>query len=159
MARSLKKYDPPKSLVIPSDLMPIFQAFSVESEKLAKVLLQQAGAAIYQKNREFSLDENKVKFSEEEIEGVYALMIAINPKDILETLHGVQIIVGHFLGMRKLSQPYPLDHKLGLKLLRMSSEAMERLTRKRNGGQQTVSVTYQNIGPSQQSLVTIPRKE
>ena len=159
MAKSLKKYAPPQTSTMSPGLAPIFQAFNVGSEKLAKDLLQQAGAAIYQKNREFSLDRNKMKFTKQEIDGVYALMLAINPKDIFETLYGVQIIVGHFLGMRKLSQAYPVDHKLGLKLLRMSSESMERLTKKRSGGQQNISVTYQNIGPSQQSLVALTNKE
>ena len=85
---------------------------------------------------------------------MYALMKAIKPIDVLETLSAAQIVAGHMLGMRKLAQPFEADQRLGLKLLRLSNDAMERLEKKRNGGHQNINVTYNNHGPSKQAIIS-----
>lgn len=154
MAQSRKKYPSPSCISVPKSLAPIVEAFSIESEEIAKTLLEKAAQAIYS-SRDAD-DWNPVgsrEVSDEEIDSVYALMKAIEPKDIIETLYGAQIIVGHLLGMRKLAQSHKEDQHLGLKLLRLSSDALEWLERKRTGGHQNITVSYHNNGPSMQALV------
>lgn len=160
MAQSQKKLITPQALAIPGVLEPIVEAFSVDSEKVAKALLKEAVETIYfGKKDDFCFESSPKPVTKKEIDGVYALMKSIKPTDIVEILYGVQIIVGHLLGMRKLAQPQFDDQNLGLKLLKLSSEALERLERKRGGGNQNINVTYHNSGPSMQSLVTPSTKE
>ena len=83
-----------------------------------------------------------VKISKQELNGVLSLMKGINPIDTLETLYAAQIVVSHLLGMRKLSNNYSSEQKVGLDLLRFSNEAMAALTRKRCGGHQNITVNY-----------------
>lgn len=157
MAQSQKTHHPLQSLAIPKAITPIIEAFTIDSEEVAKTLLKEAAAAIYyERENMFSLDDNARPVSKNEMDGVYALMRAINPKDFIEVLHGAQIIVGHLLGMRKLAQSCRDDQNLGLKLLRLSSEALERLERKRSG-HQNINVTYHNT--SMQAIMTQEKKE
>lgn len=160
MAQSQKKQSSPHTLEIPRTLAPIVEAFSENSEEIAKTLLEQAAAAIYyEKNDDYCFESTPRPVTKQEIDGVYALMKVIRPKDIVEALHGAQIIVGHLLGMRKLAQSRFEDQNLGLKLLRLSNDAMERLERKRSGGQQNANVIYNNNGLSMQAIINPPNKE
>ncbi len=155
MAQSQKTLLPPQKVTIPNTLASIVEVFSVESEEAAKILLKQAAAAIYYERKdEYSYRATPRDLTQEEIDGVYALMKAIKPIDVLETLSAAQIVAGHMLGMRKLAQPFEADQRLGLKLLRLSNDAMERLEKKRNGGHQNINVTYNNHGPSKQAIIS-----
>lgn len=135
MARSRKNRDFPREIQAPGSLVPLMQAFHVDSDNAAKSLIQTAVNAIYKKSQ-----YNPV--SEEELEGVIALMRGISPKDTLETLYAAQIVACHMLGMRKLTEQFNEDERLGLNLLRFSSEAMQQLERKRSGGAQNIVVNY-----------------
>jgi hypothetical protein len=152
MAQSQNLPTTHQDLTISKALTPIVEAFMVDSEELAKGLLNQAVNAIYYKKREeYSFDDVSKPITKKEIDEVFALMKTINPKDVIEALHGAQIIVGHLLGMRKLSQSCRDDQRLGIKLLRLSSDALERLERKRSG-HQNINVTYHNT--SMQTIVS-----
>lgn len=155
MAQSQKTISPGQVVSIPNALARIVDAFSVKSEDAAKTLFEQAAAAIYyEENDAFSFQSDPRPISKQEIDGVYALMKAIKPNDVLETLYAAQIVVGHMLGMRKLAQSCRDDLRLGLKLLRLSNDAMDRLVKKRNEGHQNINVTYNNLGPTNQALIT-----
>lgn len=152
MAQSQKIADSP--LVVPSSLATLVEVFSIESEETAKALISQAAAAIYfEKQDEFGFNSAPRPISKQEIDGVYALMRAIKPIDVLEALYAAQIVAGHMLGMRKLAQSCQDDQRLGLKLLRLSNDAMERLEKKRNSGHRNINVTYNNNAPSEQALI------
>jgi hypothetical protein len=149
MAKSLK-ITPPKALI------PLMQAFHVDSEKVAKALISEVINAI-------SFDDNtltKNKSSQEEIDAIISLMRGIKPRDTIETLYAAQIIASHILGMRKLSSCYADDQRLGLKMLQFCKESMGQLEKKRNGGTQNISVTYnyRNKGNALSQTV-IPSKE
>lgn len=137
MARSRKKGGSPQVIQAPSALVPLMQAFHVDSDEAAKCLIQQAANAIYKKGQYDPV-------SREELEGITALMRGISPQDTLETLYAAQIVACHMLGMRKLTEQFPEDERLGLKLLQFSNEAMQQLDRKRNGGTQNIIVNYTN---------------
>lgn len=145
MAQSQNLISPhQQDVAIPKAITPIVEAFMVDSEELARGLLNQAVNAIYYIKRDvYSFDDDSTPITKKEIDEVFALMKAINPKDIIEALHGAQIIVGHLLGMRKLSQSSRDDQRLGIKLLRLSSDALEKLERKRSD-HKNINVTYHN---------------
>lgn len=69
-------------------------------------------------------------------------MRGISPQDTLETLYAAQIVACHMMGMRKLTEQFSEDERLGLKFLQFSNEAMQQLDRKRNGGTQNITVNY-----------------
>lgn len=147
MARSRKKGGTPRVIQVASPLVPLMQAFHVDSDGAAKCLIQQAANAIY-KNDQYD------PISEEELEGITALMRGISPQDALETLYAAQIVACHMMGMRKLAESFNEDERLGLKLLQFSNVAMQHLDRKRNGGTQNIIVNYtsQNAVIAQQLL-------
>lgn len=111
-----------KNITIPKKLTPLVQAFSAD-ENSAKMLIIEAAQDTY------SLGTKNI--SNEEIEGVIALMKCINPKDTLEMIYGAQIIASHLFGIKLLSHSFKEDRVLGLKLLRFSNETMNQLQRKR----------------------------
>jgi len=135
-----QKLELPPSIDAPKALVPLMQAFHVDSEKVAKGLILEAATAIYGKD-DFG---RACVVSKSELDGIVALMKGINPKD--ETLYAAQIVVCHMLGMRRLAEHYRDDQKLGLNLLRFSSEAMQMLVKKRGGGTQNITVNYNYSG-------------
>lgn len=154
MARTTKNYITPQSLTAPKAMAPLVEAFNfIDSEKQCNLLIEQAAAAVYATDSGDSFVLCARKTTKEEISTVYELMKSIRPKDLLETLAAAQILVCHLLGMRKLQQVGTEDQILGLKLMRLSNEAMERLEKKRNGAHQNITVTYNNAGPSMQTLI------
>jgi hypothetical protein len=148
MAKPSKKDLIPCVVSIPQSLATIVEILSVESEDTAKLLLENVAKAIYYEEEGLFYSEAKQP-SKKEIQFVYELLKAIKPKDMLEALFGSQIIVGHLIGLKKLAQASREDQLIGLKLLKLSSESMERLDKKRNGCNQNISVTYHNNAPSQ----------
>lgn len=145
-----------REVTAPRAIVPLMHAFHVDSEKTALALILQAAKAIYGIDNLY----NKVVISKTELNGIMSLMRMINPRDTLETLYAAQIVASHMLGMRKLSEDHHLDHKLGLKLLRFSNDAMRQLERKRIGGQQNITVNYHYHGQGKAITQTIiPEKE
>ena len=147
MAKYQKTPPPPaKEVEVPQFLTPLMQAFRVGSEKEAKALLEEAAYAIYGREAEpegeFDFCKKKRVVSKDELERILSLMRGIIPKDTLETLYAAQIVVSYMLGIRKLSQSYQGDQKLGLNLFQFSSKAMEQLQRKRSKGTQHITVNY-----------------
>lgn len=143
MARFKKRQSPPSKTIQPlTALVPLMQAFHVDSDDTARALISQAANAVYGSN-----DFGARQVSDEEIDCVMSLMRGLKPKDTLETLCAAQIIVCNLLGMRKLSENYFEDQNLGLKLLKFGNEAMQGLEKKRNGGVQNITVNYNHNGP------------
>lgn len=153
MARHQKEQSPPSHAIqVPRDLVPLMQAFHVDSEKAAKALISEAANAIYVTH---DFMKGKKIISKSEMAGIVSLMRGICPKDTLETLYAAQIIVGHMLGMRKLSESHADDYRLGLNLLRFSNEAMQQLAKKRSGGSQNITVNYNYAGHSNALMQTV----
>lgn len=75
--------------------------------------------------------------------------------DSLETLFASQIVVGHLLGMKKLSEGCPDDQRIGLNLLRFSSEAMQMLIKKQTGATQNIVVNYSYNGQGNALMQTV----
>ena len=98
---------------------------------------------------------HKQSFSKEELDGVVSLIRSIKPKDSLETLFASQIVVGHLLGMKKLSESCLEDQKIELNLLRFSSEAMQMLLKKQTGATQNIIVNYSYNGQGNTSMQTV----
>lgn len=145
MAKSNKSsHSPLEGIVPPKSLIPLMQAFHVTSKRAAKSLITEAAKAISYPAEDFL---SKKEHSSEDIEVITDLVHGIKPKDSLETLYAAQIVASHMLGMRKLASSYPEDQKLGLKMLKFSSEAILQLDRKRNGACQNITVNYNNTGP------------
>ena len=133
MAKDQKLVSPPSlTIKAPQALVPLMQAFHVGSDKVAKSLIFEAARAIYGKETLYGGAVREI--SKSELDGVIALMKCINPMDSLETLYAAQIIVGHMLGMRNLSESHIESRKLGLNLLRFSNEAMQQLEKKTKRG-------------------------
>lgn len=149
-----QKFNEPLEISIPNALAPIVEAYSVESESTAKALIEKAAKAIYGRGE---YGEREVK--NEEVESTFALMKAIRPSNALETICASQVVVGHLLGLRKLSQSFKEDQRIGLKLLRFSNEALGCLEKLRGNGGQQINVVYQNVGPTVQTLVASTAKE
>lgn len=84
--------------------------------------------------------------SQDEVEVISSLMKGINPRDTVETLYAAQMVASHMLGMRKLSSTYHEDQKIGIRLLKFSSESMQQFERKRSGGTQNITVNYNHNG-------------
>ena len=136
MASSQKNVSPPPpAIAIPKTLAPLIEAFHASSEEVARRLVSQAISAVYGRT-------GRKQASEDEIDYVCFLMEGIQPADTLETLYGSQIIVCHMLGMKKLSEAYPLDRKLGMRLLRLENEAIQALDRKRKAGGKNITANY-----------------
>lgn len=122
MAQSQNSANPPSAISIPSILLPIIEAFSIESEVTAKALIRQSINMIYSQG------------TYEDVETIFNLMKAISPKDTLEIIYAAQIVLGYLLGMHKFSLSYPDDQILGLKLLKFSNDAMDELAKRRSKG-------------------------
>jgi hypothetical protein len=148
-----------KEITIPKKLEPIVRAFWADSEEAAKLLIIQAANAIYGNYEEETeietFYEKRHIITEEELEGVCAMMNGFNPQDMLETILASQIVVTHLLGLRKLAKPLIEDQRLGLNMLRFSSEAMNQLQKKRSGHTQNISVTYNYNGTGQALMQTV----
>jgi hypothetical protein len=148
-----KKTPPPSTeIAVPDKLAPIVAAFSAPSKEAAQSLIAQAARAIYANSDDFSFAARDA--TKEELDVIYELMQSLRPQDAMETLCASQIIAGHFLGMRKLAQSARGDNSIGIKLLRLSNDAMSLLVRKRQGGGQNITITYNNSAPSAQALIT-----
>lgn len=119
---------PVKSSNIPKAIVPIMQAFNVGSKEAARALLIEAAQTIYRNEFDFGCSR---AISEDELDVIEALMRGIAPKDTIETLMGAQIVLTHFLGIRRLGGSHIDDQRLGLNLLQFSSLSMQALERKR----------------------------
>lgn len=147
-----------KEITIPKKLAPLIQAFSAD-EQSARTLIIEAAKAIYTSHDSFGFSNCSI--SNEELEGVIALMNGISPKDTIEIIYGAQIITSHLLGLKLLSHSFATDQVLGLKLLRFSNEAMNQLQKKRTGGTNqniTVNYNYNGQGPALMQTV-FPTKD
>jgi hypothetical protein len=146
-------------ITIPKKLEPIVKAFYAESPETAKALIIQATKAIYgfDDDNDYlsSYGRKNHEITEEELEGICAMIDGIRPIDMLEALFASQIIVSHLLGLRKLARGHINDQRLGLKLLRFSSEAINQLQKKRSGGMQNICVTYNHNGPGPALVQTV----
>jgi hypothetical protein len=145
-------------ITIPKKLQPIVNAFYAESKEVAKALILQAAKAIYNLDAgddPFYIGRDK-KITDDELNGVCALMEAIKPRDMLEALFAAQIVVSHMLGMRKLAQGGTEESRIGLKMLRFSNEALSHLQKKRSGGMQNITVNYNYNGMPAPLISTIP---
>lgn len=151
-------------ITIPKKLEPIVRAFYSDSPEAAKVLIIQAVKAVYgsdeNDNKPFTF-RKKHTITEEELEGVCALIQGIKPQDTLEALIAAQIVASHLLGLRKLTKGYSEDRRIGLNMLRFSSEAISQLQKKRSGNMQNITVNYNCNGKGStliQTTVTSPDK-
>lgn len=147
-----------KEVIIPKTLAPLMRAFSAD-ENSARLLIVEAAKAIYTTHESFGISSCSI--SNDELEGVVALMRGIAPKDTLEMIYGAQIITSHLLGIKLLAHSFPADQTLGLKLLRFCSDAMHQLQKKRLGGTAqniTVNYNYNGQGPALMQTV-IPHKD
>jgi hypothetical protein len=152
MAKDEKSPTPPSMIDAPKALVPIMQAFYIESPKLAKSMVLEAARAIYGKESAYG---REIPISKSELDGIVSLIRSIKPKDSLESLFAAQIIVGHMLGMRKLSENCADDQRLGLNLLRFSSEAMQMLIKKQSGATQNIIVNYSYNGQGNALMQTV----
>lgn len=147
-----------KEITIPKKLAPLIQAFSAD-ERSARTLIMEAAKTIYTTQESYGVSSCSI--SNDEIEGVIALMKGIDPKDTIEMIYGAQIVTSHLLGIKLLSNNFPADQALGLKLLRFCNEAMSQLQKKRSGGTTqniTVNYNYNGQGPALMQTV-IPTKD
>ena len=151
MAKDQKEAHPPALIQAPKAIAPIMEAFHVESDKVAKALVVEAARAIYGQDNYYG----KHSFSKAELDGVVSLIRSIKPMDSLETLFASQIVVGHLLGMKKLSDSCSEDQKIGLNLLRFSSEAMQMLIKKQTGATQNIVVNYSYNGQGNALMQTV----
>lgn len=134
----------PQSVDAPKSLVPLMQAFHVESDEAAKALILESAKAISRVDETYH-QKTKV-LSDEDVQVITALMRSLAPRDGIETLYAAQVISTHILGMRKLDSVYEDDQKLGLSLLKFSNEAMQQLDRKRSGRAQNITVNYNYNG-------------
>lgn len=150
MAKDQKEAHPPPLLQTPKAIASIMEAFHVESDKVAKALVVEAARAIYGQD-----NYGKHSFSKAELDGVVSLIRSIKPMDSLEALFASQIVVGHLLGMKKLSESCSDDQKIGVNLLRFSSEAMQMLIKKQTGATQNIVVNYSYNGQGNALMQTV----
>jgi len=129
-------------ITIPKKLRPIVEAFFAESKDGTKALILQAAKAIY--NLDASEDlyytGSHKSITNDELNGICALMNGLKPRDMLEALFASQIVVSHMLGMRKLAFGGIEESRIGLKMLQFSNEALCQLQKKRSGGMQNIKV-------------------
>ena len=151
MAKDEKSIPSPASIQAPKSIAPIMEAFHVESDEVVKALVLDTARAIYGQD-DFDMHRS---ISKNELEGVISLIRSIHPKDSLETLFAAQIVVGHILGLRRLSKDFVDDQRLGLNLLRFSSEAMQMLIKKRSGVIQNIIVNYSYNGQGDALMQTV----
>lgn len=111
------------TVFIPLAISTIVDGFSAGSEQEAKFLFERALKEVSSHN----------DLTRGDIKSGYALFRMINPQDDIERVWCAQFIVAHLLGMAKLARPLQRDKRIGLKLLKASNDAMERIHKKRNG--------------------------
>jgi hypothetical protein len=146
-------------IVVPDKLAPLVKAFSADDQS-ARLLINEAAKAISSAIPTQRYESNKREISEEELEGVIALMKGIAPRDTLEMIYGAQIISSHLMGLRLLSYEVSADQTLGLKLLRFSNEAMGQLQKKRSGGvSQNINITYNHTGSGTALMQNVVTKD
>ena len=151
MARKVKKAIPPTAgVVVNGGMASLMEAFAAGSERMAKKLIHQSAEAIYAENSVIGGQE----VTKEHVNEVYSLMCSLDPKDAVEVLFCTHVVVAHVIGMRKLSQACSDDKAIGLRMLKFAAESIDRLDKRRNGVKQTINVTYNNIGPSQQAIIS-----
>ncbi|EFB40278.1 hypothetical protein [Parachlamydia acanthamoebae] len=142
-----------KEITIPKKLALLIQAFSAD-EQSAKTLITEAAKTIYTTQESYGVTSCSI--SNEELEGVIALMRGINPKDTIEMIYGAQIVTSHLLGIKLLSHGFSADQALGLKLLRFCNEAMSQLQKKQSGGTtQNIMVNYNHNGHGPALMQTV----
>ena len=155
MGKDEKTTPTPQSVTRPEKYSTLLEAFPIQSEEAARYLLEEAAKAIYSEKEDiFDFDSRRREVTQEETNMVFHLLRDIKPENQIEALLGVQIVVGHLLGLRKLAKGSLADINIGLKLLKSSASSIERLSRLRNGCNQNISVTYHNSGPSVQAVIT-----
>lgn len=132
MAKAQKTpFSPQESISAPKALVPLMQAFHADTEEQARALILEASKILH----------GESCLSKEEIACAASLIRDMKPQDDLELLYAAQVTMCHLLGMRRLSESYKDDKKLGLKLLKFGNEAMQRLTMK-TGGAENVAISY-----------------
>lgn len=124
----------PRALKIPKSLIPFIDAFSVESEEAAKFLFEHAVESIYPQSHLSAFEKKDLKVA-------FNLMRDIRPKSDFEKILYAQVIVGHLLGMQKLSQGYSKDKRIALKFLKLSNGAMERIYNERHSIYIDITIT------------------
>lgn len=146
-----------KDITIPKKLAPLIKAFSVD-EQSARLLICEAAKAICGTEDSYGFEKSEI--SNEEVEGILALMRGIDPRDTIEMIYGAQIITSHIMGLRLLSHNSQKDQVLGLKLLRFSNEAMNHLQKKRAAGvSQNINITYNHVGSGPTLMQTVISKD
>ena len=143
---------PAQEIAAPNAIIPLMQAFHVDSDKVAKALISEAATAVYGQEKVYGAAR---AISKSELNSLVSLMRCIKPRDSLETLYAAQIVVSHMLGMRKLAEICSDDQKLGLNLLRFSNEAMQMLVKKQSGSTQNVVVNYSYSGHGNALMQTV----
>lgn len=118
------------NISIPETLITFVEGFSAESEEESQILFEQAIESI-SGNSEHAKRDLKMGLS---------LFKIINPQDDIEKVWCAQFIVGHLLGMEKLTLPSPRDKRIGVKLLKAAEDAIERINKKRNGSHLNVAI-------------------
>ena len=147
-----------KEVTIPEKLVPLVKAFSSDDQAAKLLILEAARAISRAESKAYSLNDHEP--SEEELEGIIALMQGIAPKDTIEMIYGAQIISSHLMGLRLLRQTFATDQALGLKLLRFSNEAMNQLQKKRScGTSQNITVNYNYHGQGNALMQTVIPKD
>ncbi len=126
------------AIKVPRTLNSLMKAFEVDSKRVIKTLIDETEIAIY------GSDKSKISrdISKDEFDCIISLMKGINPRDDLEKLYAAQIIICHMLGMRKLTEKYKDDQKIGLDLLKLSDEAIQNLVTKRYRGIHNIEINY-----------------
>lgn len=122
MAQAQNNFLPP-TVLIPQAITTLVDGFSARSEKEAQVVFEQA----------IKIINKDSKLSKRELKGAYMLYRMMNPQDNVEQVWCAQFIVSHLLGMNNISQSSQKEKNIGLKLLKASRDAMERIHKKRNG--------------------------
>jgi len=120
----------PPPVVVSNSIAKIIEAMSVKDKRKAKLLFEEALKLIYE-----DCNIEITDIVKQSIDGSFALIHSINPQDIEEKIYVAQVVLGNILGMHKLSQPYPQDQNIALKLLKVSNNALQNVYQKRCGNQ------------------------
>lgn len=148
-----------KTITIPRKLAPLVKAFS-EDDQSARLLIIEAAKAINKTEKRIGYGCDEEKISNEELEGIIALMKGIAPRDTIEMIYGAQIISSHLMGLRLLGSNHANDQVLGLRLLRFSNDALSQLQKKKAGGiSKNINITYNHAGPGPALMQTVIPKD
>ncbi|MDB2614337.1 hypothetical protein N9Y92_04195 [Chlamydiales bacterium] len=146
------KTAPTKVINPPKELTPLIKAFHAESKETMNTLVMDAARAIKFRDPIAFGDSEP---SEDDVSLIIDLMKGINPQSTEEVLIASQIICSHMIGMRKLSSIYEGDHKIGLRMIKFSNEALQKLERNRGGGVQNITVNH--VYPVEGSILSQTR--